>query len=261
MTHAPAHLALGDGMMMPQLGLGLWRTADADAPQVVRTAIEAGYRLIDTAAVYGNERGVGQAMREAAPGSALFVTTKLWTDDHGYDQTLRAFDASLRRLGLADVALYLIHWPAPERDLYVDSWRALIRLKAEGRACSIGVSNFAAEHLRRLVAETGVAPVVNQVELHPRLQQRALRSVHAGLGIRTQSWSPLDRGRLLRDPTVMRIAAHHGKTAAQVIVRWHVEHGLIVIPKSGNAERIRENIDVFDFQLAPSELAALDQLE
>ena len=261
MTQAQASLPLGDGMMMPQLGLGLWRTPDAEASALVRTAIGAGYRLIDTAAAYGNERGVGEGVRSAETGSAIFVTTKLWTDDQGYDRTLRAFDASLRRLGLPAVALYLIHWPAPERDLYVDSWRALIRLKAEGRAHSIGVSNFAPEHLRRIIAETGEAPVVNQVELHPWFQQRALRNVNARLGVRTQSWSPLGQGRLLCNPTVMRIAASHGKTPAQVVVRWHLENALIVIPKSANPDRIRENIDVLDFHLAPADLAAIASLD
>lgn len=246
---------------MPQIGLGLWRTPDCEAAGLVRTAIEAGYRLVDTAAIYGNERGVGEALRSSEAGSAVFVATKLWNDDHGYDRTLRAFEASLRRLGLPAVDLYLIHWPAPARGLYVDSWRALIRLHAEGRARSIGVSNFGREHLRRIIDETGEIPVVNQVEVHPWFQQRPLRTVNARLGVRTQSWSPLGEGRLLRDPTVLRIAACHGRTPAQVVIRWHLDNGLIVIPKSARPDRIRENISVLDFSLTPQDLAAIAVLD
>jgi 2,5-diketo-D-gluconate reductase A len=246
---------------MPQLGLGLWRTLDAEAAGVVRTAIAAGYRLVDTATAYGNERGVGEGIRSAEGGSAVFVTTKLWNDDQGHDRTLRAFDNSLRRLGLPAVDLYLIHWPDPARNLYVDSWRALVRLKAEGRARSIGVANFGATHLRRIIGETGETPVVNQVELHPWYQQQALRAVDARLGVRTQSWSPLGQGRLLHDATVLRIARRHGRTAAQVIIRWHLDQGLIVIPKSSNPDRMRENIDVFGFQLAPEDRVAMAGLD
>lgn len=257
----PLLLSLGDGSLIPQLGLGLWRTPDEAAPALVRKAIEAGYRLFDTAAAYGNERGVGEGVRSAEAGSPVFVTTKLWNDDQGYDHTLRAFDLSLRHLGLPAIDLYLIHWPDPARDLYVDSWRALIRLKAEGRARSIGVSNFGPEHLRRIIGETGEAPVVNQIELHPWLQQRALRAVHARLGVRTQSWSPLNQGRLLGDSTLLRIAARHGRTVAQVVVRWHLDNGLIVIPKSANPDRIRENIGALDFHLTPDDLARIANLD
>lgn len=251
-------LPLGDGMLMPQFGLGFWRTSQQEAAEVARTAINAGYRLIDTAAAYGNEQGVGEGLRAASPDAGpVFVTTKVWNDQQGYDRTLRAFDESLRRLGLGAVDLYLIHWPAPARGLYVESWRALIRLKQEGRARSIGVSNFEPEHLRRIIGETGVVPAVNQVELHPRFQQRALRALHARHGIRTQSWSPLGRGSLLNDPTILEIAARHYKTAAQVIIRWHLDNDLIVIPKSTHAGRIRENIDVFNFRLSPEDLDSI----
>jgi 2,5-diketo-D-gluconate reductase A len=246
---------------MPQLGLGLWRTPDATAAEVVRTAIEAGYRLFDTAAAYGNERGVGEGVRSAGAPSTVFVTTKLWNDDQGYDRTLRAFDESLRRLGLPAVDLYLIHWPDPARGLYVDSWRALIRLKAEGRARSIGVSNFGPRHLRRIIDETGEAPVVNQVELNPWFQQRAVRAANARLGVRTQSWSPLGQGRLLHDPTVRRIAARHRGTPAQVVIRWHLDNGLIVIPKSADPDRIRENFGALDFRLEADDLAAMAALD
>jgi 2,5-diketo-D-gluconate reductase A len=246
---------------MPQIGLGLWRTPDDEAAALVRTAVEAGYRLVDTAAAYCNERGVGEGLRSVEAGSSVFVTTKLWNEDQGYERTLRAFDASLRRLGLPAIDLYLIHWPAPAQGLYVDSWRALVRLKAEGRARSIGVSNFAAAHLQRIIGETGETPVVNQVELHPWFQQRALRGIGAGLGVRTQSWSPLGQGRLLGDPTVLRIAARHGRTPAQVVVRWHLENGLIVIPKSAKPDRIRENISVLDFCLTPHDLETIASLD
>jgi 2,5-diketo-D-gluconate reductase A len=261
----PPMLPLGDGALMPQLGLGLWRTPPQDAAEVVRTAIYAGYRLIDTAAIYGNESGVGEGLRAAGPEAGpIFITTKLWNDQQGYDRTLRAFDKSLRRLGLGAVALYLIHWPAPMRGLYVESWRALIRLKREGRARSIGVSNFDSEHLLRIIGETGVVPAVNQVELHPRFQQRNLRALHARHGIRSQSWSPLGQGGLLSDQTIIEIAARHDKTPAQVIIRWHLENGLIVIPKSANAGRILENINVFDFCLHPldhSQIANMDRTD
>jgi 2,5-diketo-D-gluconate reductase A len=255
-------LPLGDGALMPQLGLGLWRTPPQDAAEVVRTAIDAGYRLIDTAAVYGNEIGVGEGLRAAGTeAGSIFITTKLWNDQQGYDRTLRACDESLRRLGLDTVALYLIHWPAPTRGLYVESWRALIRLKHEGRARSIGVSNFESEHLRRIIGETGVVPAVNQVELHPRFQQRTLRALHARHGIRSQSWSPLGQGGLLSDQTIIEIAARHGKTPAQVIIRWHLDNGLIVIPKSANKGRICENMNVFDFCLSPAELGQIANMD
>jgi 2,5-diketo-D-gluconate reductase A len=247
---------------MPQFGLGFWRTPQQDAAEVVRTAINAGYRLIDTAAAYGNERSVGEGLRASDPDAGpIFVTTKLWNDQQGYDRTLRAFDESLRRLGLGAIDLYLIHWPAPARELYLESWRALVRLNREGRARSIGVSNFEPEHLRRIIGETGVIPTVNQVELHPRFQQRALRAFHTRLGIRTQSSSPLGQGGLLSDPIILEIAARHDKTAAQVIIRWHLDNELIVIPKSARADRIRENIGVFNFRLGPEDLDTIAQLD
>ncbi|QBY56431.1 aldo/keto reductase [Cupriavidus oxalaticus] len=261
MTDEQPILPLADGTLLPQLGLGLWRTPDEEATGLVRRAIEAGYRLFDTAAAYGNERGVGEGVRAAGAESEVFVTTKLWNEDQGYDRTLRAFDESLRRLGLPAIDLYLIHWPAPSRGLYVESWRALIRLKEEGRARSIGVSNFGPEHLARITRETGEIPVVNQIELHPRFQQLALRAINARLGVRTQSWSPLGQGRLLHDLAVSRIAARYGKTPAQVIIRWHLDNGLIVIPKSANPERIRENIGVFDFRLTPEDQAQIASLD
>jgi len=243
-------ITLSDGRRIPQVGLGVWQTPDDGAVEAVGAALAAGYRHVDTAAIYRNERGVGEGLRASGvPREEVFVTTKLWNDDQGYDQALRAFDASLGRLGLDYVDLYLIHWPAPRRDRYVDSWRALIRLREEGRARSIGVSNFTADHLRRIVAETGVPPVLNQIELHPRFQQGPLRAAGARLGVATESWSPLGQGRLLSDPAILAIA------------RWHVETGLIVIPKSVNPTRIAENFDVFGFALDDDDRAAIAGLD
>jgi 2,5-diketo-D-gluconate reductase A len=243
---------------MPQLGLGVWQTPADETADVVRDALEAGYRSVDTASIYRNEEGVGRALEGR---DDVFLTTKLWNEDQGYDAALRAFDASLKRLGRNSVDLYLIHWPAPKRDLYVESWRALIRLKEEGRARSIGVSNFLPEHIERLIAETGEKPVLNQIELHPRFQQRESRNFHAFHDIAAESWSPLGRGRILDDPTLGRIAERYGKTVAQVILRWHIDCKLIVIPKSVRPERLRENIDVFDFRLDEEDLAAIAALD
>jgi 2,5-diketo-D-gluconate reductase A len=253
-------MTLSDGHIMPQFGLGVWQTPPDEAAQVVRTAVEAGYRHIDTAAAYRNERGVGEGLR-AAGQEGVFVTTKLWNDNQGFDATLTAFDKSLGRLGLDAVDLYLIHWPAPNRGLYVDSWKALVRLKEEGRARSIGVSNFKQEHLERIIGETGATPTVNQVELHPSFQQRPLRQFHRAHGILTESWSPLGQGQELADPAVGSVAAKHRRTPAQVIIRWHLQNGLIVIPKSVTPSRIRENVAVFDFVLDAGDMAALDGLD
>lgn len=253
-------VTLNDGRAMPQLGLGVYQTPADQTARVVKTALEAGYRSVDTASAYRNERGVGEGLR-AAPRERTFLTTKLWNDNQGYDEALTAFDKSLERLGTDHVDLYLIHWPAPKRDRYVDAWRALVRLKEEGRAKSIGVSNFQPEHLRRIIGETGVTPAVNQVELHPRFQQRALRAVHAELGIATESWSPLGQGKLLQEPVLAGIASKHGKTPAQVVIRWHLDEGLIVIPKSANPERIAQNIDVFDIKLDADDLARIAALD
>jgi len=257
MTLSPT-IPLNDGRQIPQVGLGVYQIPDADVAGVIREAILAGYRSIDTASLYENEAGVGLGVREAeVPREQLFVTTKVWNDRQGYDESLRSFDESMSRLGLDYVDLFLIHWPAPERDLYVDTWRALIRLREEGRAKSIGVSNFHPAHLRRIVGETGVVPSVNQIELHPRLPQRELRDYHAAHGIVTESWSPLAKADILGDPRLIRIAEKHGVTPAQVVLRWHLELGLVIIPKSVNPARIRENIDLFDFTLDPDDIAEI----
>ncbi|MFI8619208.1 aldo/keto reductase [Acidovorax sp. NPDC077693] len=260
--HPHPTLALNDGRSIPQLGLGVWRTPADETAQAVTAALGAGYRHIDTAAIYGNEAGVGEGLRASGvPRGDVFITTKLWNAEQGLDTTLRAFDASMKLLGLEQLDLYLIHWPCPARGLYVDTWRAFVRLQAEGRVRSIGVSNFEPEHLDRLVQETGVKPVLNQIELHPRFQQHALRDYHAAHGIATQAWSPLGQGQLLADPAIVAIARKHGKTPAQVIVRWHIEMGHVVIPKSVNAGRIAENADVFGFTLDAGDMAAIAGLD
>ena len=255
-------LPLADGRAIPQLGFGVYQLADAQAPEIVAQAIETGYRSIDTAAIYGNEAGVGRALRSSVVSRGdLFVTTKLWNERQGFDETLRAFDESLAALGLDDVDLYLIHWPCPDRGRYLETWKAFIRLKEEGRVKSIGVSNFQPEHLDRIIGETGMVPVVNQIELHPRFQQHALRAVHARHGILTESWSPLGQGKELDDPVLARIARSHGRTPAQVVLRWHIESGLVVIPKTATPARIAENFDLFGFGLTAEDHAAIAGLD
>lgn len=251
-----------DGHSIPQVGLGVWRTPDDIAAPTVRTAIEAGYRHVDTAAVYENEDGVGEGIRTSGVDRKdIFLTTKLWNDDQGYDSTLKAFDKSLRRLGTDYVDLYLIHWPAPTRNRYVDTWKAFVQLKKDGRARSIGVSNFYPEHIDRLISETGTVPVINQIELHPDFQQKVAQEAHNKLNIATQSWSPLGQGKLIDHPVIGEIARKHGKTSAQVIIRWHLDSGLVVIPKSITPSRIEENFKVFDFKLDGDDMASIAKLD
>lgn len=256
-------ITLNNGVEMPQLGFGVWQVPDAEAETAVAAALEAGYRSIDTAAAYGNEEGTGRAIAASGiPREDLFVTTKLWNTDHGYDSALRAFDASLSKLGLDHVDLYLIHWPTPARGRYVDTYRAFEKLYAEGRVRAIGVSNFEREHLEHLIAETSVVPAVDQIELHPHLQQRAAREYHAQQGIATEAWSPLGQGKgLLEVPAIVAIAQKHGRTPAQVVLRWHIQLGNVVIPKSVTPSRIKENIDVFGFSLDTEDLAAISALD
>ncbi|MGG7570524.1 aldo/keto reductase [Streptomyces sirii] len=262
MSKVPS-ITLNNGIAMPQLGFGVWQVPDDEAATAVGHALDAGYRSIDTAAIYGNEEGTGKALSASGlPRDELFVTTKLWNSEQGYDATLRAFDASLAKLGLEYVDLYLIHWPLPARDAYVDTYKALEKIYTDGRAKAIGVSNFQPAHLERLLGETSVVPAVNQIELHPQFQQAESRAVHARHGIATEAWSPLGQGRgLLQDPTIARLAAKHGKTPAQVVLRWHVQLGNVVIPKSVTPSRIAENIDVFDFALDDADLTALAGLD
>ncbi|MFD7231643.1 aldo/keto reductase [Streptomyces sp. NPDC059881] len=262
MSKVPS-ITLNNGVSMPQLGYGVWQVPDDEAAKAVGTALEAGYRSIDTAAIYDNEKGTGQAVAASGiPREELFLTTKLWNTEQGYDSTLRAFDASLARLGLDYVDLYLIHWPLPAKDAFVDTYKAFETILADGRAKAIGVSNFLPGQLERLFGETSVVPAVNQIELHPQLQQAESRAFHAKHGIATEAWSPLGQGRgLLEVPTIVAIAQKHGKTPAQAVLRWHLQLGNVVIPKSVTPSRIQENIDVFDFELDADDLAAFGALE
>jgi diketogulonate reductase-like aldo/keto reductase len=255
-------IPLPGGAEIPQLGFGVWQIPPQETAEPVTRALLAGYRHIDTAAAYGNEAGVGQAVHAAGlERGDVFITTKCFNDDHGHEQAKRALKNSLQQLETDYVDLYLIHWPVPAHDKYVETWQALIELQAEGLTRSIGVCNFNANHLERIIAETGVTPALNQVELHPRFQQAGLRREHERLGIPTEAWSPLGKGRVFADPTVTAIAQAHGKTPAQVVIRWHLQLGNIVIPKSVTPERIEENFDVFDFHLSPAEMTSFEALE
>jgi diketogulonate reductase-like aldo/keto reductase len=254
----PTH-TLNDGTALPALGLGTWPMDDAEAERAVHGALELGYRLIDTAANYRNETGVGRAVaRSGVPREEIVVTTKLPGRHHGYEETLASFEESRARLGLDHVDLYLIHWPLPRVGRYVDSWRAMIELREEGLVRSIGVSNFTPGHIERLERETGVLPSVNQIELHPLLPQEELRAFHAGKGVLTESYSPLGRGsNLLADPVLARVAGAHGVTPGQVVLRWHTQLGAVPVPKSADPERQRENLDIFDFELDADEMRAV----
>jgi 2,5-diketo-D-gluconate reductase A len=257
-----AQVRLRGGVEIPQLGFGVFQVPPQDTAEVATRALLAGYRHIDTAAAYGNEAGVGQAIHAAGiDRREVFITTKCANGDHGHEQARRALKSSLDRLELDYVDLYLIHWPVPTHDRYVETWRAFIELQSEGLTRAIGVSNFNPPHLRRLIAETGVTPAVNQVELHPHFQQAGLRREHAELGIVTEAWSPLAQGRVLDDATITEIAAAHGRTPAQVVLRWHLQLGNVVIPKSVTPERIEENFDISGFHLSPAEMAAIDALD
>lgn len=258
----PERIKLNDGTSIPQLGLGVWQVDPDITAKVVGWGIDAGYRLIDTAQGYRNEEGVGEAIRAASvPRGELYITSKLRNGAHRRDDALKAFDGTMEKLGVEQLDLFLIHWPLPGQDRYVEAWKTLIELRDSGRIKSIGVSNFNQDHLERIIGETGVTPVVNQVELHPRFQQRGIRDFHARHDIRIESWSPLGSGRLLDDPTLGAIAKKHGKTVAQAIIRWHLQQGLIVIPKSVNKDRIAANFDVFDFELDADDLKAIEGLD
>lgn len=261
MTDQP-RISLNDGNHMPQLGFGVFLVPPEETRRLVADAIALGYQAIDTATFYRNEAEVGQGIRDS--GQRPFVTTKLWNDHQGYDNALRHFDASYKALGLDVVDLYLIHWPKPKQDLYVETWKALIRLRDEGRVRSIGVANFTMAHLETIIHDTGVVPAVNQIELHPHFQQVELRAFHDENGIVTTSWSPLGRGGVgkdLSDPVIADIARKHGKSPAQVILRWHIENGLTVIPKSSSRARQAENLDVFGFRLDPDDMHAIAEID
>ncbi|WP_130797817.1 aldo/keto reductase [Streptomyces otsuchiensis] len=256
-------VTLNNGVKMPQLGFGVWQVPDEQATVAVGQALEAGYRSIDTAALYRNEEGTGKALAASGlPREELFVTTKLGNGDHGYDSALRAFDASLANLALDYVDLYLIHWPMPLDDNYVDTWKAFEKIYAEGRAKAIGVSNFKPAHLRRLLEETEVVPAINQIELHPNFPQAESRAFHSAHDIVTEAWSPLGQGKeLLQDPELARVAAKHGVSPAQAVLRWHLQLGNVVIPKSVTPARIKENIDVFGFDLDDTDMETLGGLD
>jgi 2,5-diketo-D-gluconate reductase A len=255
-------LTLGAGERIPQLGYGVFQVPPKETEQAVAEALSAGYRHIDTAAAYRNEGAVGEALRSSGLSrDEYFVTTKCWNDHQGYERAKRACHESRERLELSHIDLYLIHWPVPAHDLYVETWRAFIELQQEGLVRSIGVSNFEAEHLERVIAETGVTPAINQVELHPYFQQVGLRREHERLGIVTEAWSPLGQGMELEDRVIVEIAQAHGKTAAQTIIRWHLQIGNVVIPKSVTPARIAENFDVFDFELTDEQLDSIAALD
>ncbi|MFC8351023.1 aldo/keto reductase [Streptomyces sp. NPDC057280] len=262
MSNHPVH-TLNDGTRFPAIGLGTWPLDDADAERAVTEALRLGYRLVDTATNYRNEAGVGLGVaRSGVPREEVVVTTKLPGRHHGYEETLASFEESRRRLGLDYVDLYLIHWPLPRVDKYVDSWRAMIKLREDGLVRSIGVSNFTSEHIERLEKETGVLPSVNQIELHPHFPQEELRAFHAAKGIVTESWSPLGRrAELQEDPVIAGIAEAHGVTPGQVVLRWHTQLGAVPIPKSSDPGRQRANLDVFGFELDPDQLAAIADRE
>lgn len=255
-------VTLNSGQLMPQLGYGVFKVPLPETEQAVTRALEAGYRSIDTAAMYGNEEGVGTALAKSdVPREELFVTTKLNNNAHGFDQALAAFEDSRKRLGLDYLDLYLIHWPLPARDRYVDTWRALVKLQADGVVRAIGVSNFQPAHLVRITDDSGVTPAVNQIELHPYLTQQSLADYHRTHGIATEAWSPIARGgSLLADPLITSLATKYGKSPAQIVIRWHIDLGNVVIPKSVTPRRIVENCDVFDFELDPEDVVAISGL-
>ena len=261
-TAAVPYLDLNDGRRIPQLGFGVFKVPAEDTAEAVLHALRTGYRLIDTAAAYGNERGVREALeRSGVRREDVFITTKLRNGDQGRDRALRAFERSLAELGGDYVDLYLIHWPAPARGLYLESWQALCEIRQDGRARSIGVSNFTPAHLERIIDATGVAPALNQVELHPWFPQELLRSVHAQHGMLTEAWAPLGRARFFDDPAIQGVAQAHDRTPAQVVLRWHLQLGNVAIPKSATPERIEENFRVFDFELSAEEMDTLSKLE
>jgi len=262
MTLSVPGVRLNNGIRMPQIGFGVFRIPDDQTERVVLEAIESGYRSIDTASLYGNEVGVGRAIAACGlPREELFVTTKLWNDDQGRERASAAFESSVNRLGLDHVDLYLIHWPKPSRDLYVQTWQALEKLYADGRVRAIGVSNFQMTHLDRIITQTDVTPAVNQIELHPSLQQEHLRRYDHEHGITTVAWSPLGQAESIKDPVIGAIARRHDRTPAQVILRWHLQLGNVVIPKTTHAARMRENLGILDFTLDDEDLAAIRGLE
>ncbi len=255
-------IKLNDGNAIPELGLGFWKVENNAAGREVCAGVAAGYRLLDTAYLYRNEEGVGRGIAACGiPREGLFVTTKVWNTQHGYDETMRAFDDSMGRLGLEYLDLYLIHWPVAHSEKYIESWKAFIKLRADGRVRSIGVSNFLEHHIERLEQETGVLPCVNQIEFHPFFQPAALDAFNRSKGIVTESWAPLGRGSAIDEPALLALSVKYGKSPAQVVIRWHLQLGHIVIPKTSKPERMRENKDVYDFELTPEEMQTMANLD
>ncbi len=256
-------VTLNNGIAIPQVGLGVFQTKEgAEVERAVQAALEAGYRLIDTAAAYGNEVGVGKAIKDSGlPREEIFITTKLWNADHAYEDALRAFDKSLGRLDCGYIDLYLIHWPLPMEGKFTEAWKALERLYADKRVRAIGVSNFKPHHLEELLRGAETVPAVNQIELRPGFQQPELRAFHREHGIVTEAWSPLGQGQALRHPVVMELTGRHGRTPAQIVLRWHIELGVVAIPRSGNPARVAQNIDIFDFTLTADEVAVISALD
>ena len=251
-------LTMNDDRQIPQLGFGTYQIEDENAAEAVSTAIDVGYWLIDTAAVYQNERGVGEGIGD---WSDIFLTTKIWNESQGYERTKSAFSKCLARLDRDYVDLLLIHWPCPDNDKFVETWKAMIELRDDGKAKSIGVSNFREEDLKRLIDETGVTPALNQIELHPSFQQRELRKVHDDLGIITQSWSPLGQGDTMDNDVIKSIAEETGQNAAAVVIRWHIQHGLAVIPKASSRDHIEANFSALKFELTDEQMAKIDELD
>jgi 2,5-diketo-D-gluconate reductase A len=262
MKNEQAFIQLSDGNTIPQIGLGVWQASQEQAKTAVSHALKSGYHHIDTASIYQNEEGVGKGIKDSGIArDQMFITTKIWNDAQGFEAAKTSLDASLARLQLDYVDMLLIHWPAPEKNLYVETWQALIETQKEGKVRSIGVSNFNTDHLQKLIDETGVTPVINQIELHPYFQQSELRKFHSENNIVTQAWSPLGQGEVLSNPVIGTIATKHGKTAAQVIIRWHIQLGNVAIPKSVTPSRIESNLDVFDFELSKVEMAEIANLD
>lgn len=257
-----ATVTLKDHTKMPQLGFGVWQVSDDGAEAAVGEAFKVGYRSIDTAAIYRNEAGVGRAIKNSGLArDEMYITTKLWNEDQGYDKAMKAVDSSLKKLGLEQVDLYLVHWPSPQRGLYMETWKAMVEIQKQGKAKSIGVSNFMPEHLTRIMDATGEVPVLNQIELHPNFQQKELREFHAKHGIFTECWSPLGQGKAMESNTIKEIAAAHNKTPAQVILRWHLQNNFIVIPKSVTPARIKQNFEVSDFKLSAEDMMKIEKLD
>ena len=255
-------LALHDGNTIPQLGYGLWQVPNDEAPDIVANALTTGYRLLDGAYFYKNEAGLGEGLRSSGvPRDEVFITTKVWNNEQGWDKARLSVERSLKAIGVETLDLVLIHWPVPSQDLYVETWKAFIEMRDEGLITSIGVSNFNAEHLHRIIEETGVTPVLNQIELNPKLQQPDMRAINAKYGIVSQAWTPLGKGRSFEAEEIKRISARSGKSPAQVILRWHIQLGVSVIPSSVKATRQAENLDVFNFELTSDEMMAIASLD